>query len=86
MCELCHYITDRSSNLKKHFETKKHVLNAYYESRKNNISGDINSNIQLIPKTYSPIDNFQKNSQKNDINLLEKTDKLSIDKQVLGIV
>lgn len=33
-CNLCHYVTDRSSNLKKHNETKKHIINVYHSGGK----------------------------------------------------
>ena len=73
-CELCHYNTDRSANLKKHFETKKHILNAHYDSVKNNtceITKAYQESEKLKTlKTKNQIENVTTNTEKNeeDIN------------------
>ena len=63
-CELCHYTTDRSSNFKKHFETKKHIVNVYYSPNKNictsldisNVSQNTNILTQNKIKTFDLIE------------------------------
>lgn len=76
-CKLCHYTTDRSSNLKKHFETKKHIVNAYHESQKNNICTVPISSNHTSSKSCLQIENFKKNDQKKGGILLEKTQEFS---------
>jgi len=89
-CELCHYTTDRSSNFKKHFETKKHIVNAHYESKKNNTCDFICSLPEkmgtLVPKTCVQIENIEKNAQKKGEKFMEKTTKLSNERYISGTI
>jgi hypothetical protein len=69
-CELCLYSTDRSSNLKKHCETKKHILRVHHESQKNNtnVQTDLTVPPMVTPdiKICQQIDNLSNKKLKND--------------------
>lgn len=74
-CELCHYTTDRSSNLKKHFKTKKHVLNVNSESKNNNnMINDYGCN-HASAKTHRQIENTKKNTQKNILKNVKNSNR-----------
>lgn len=87
-CEICYYTTDRSSNLKRHFETKKHIVNAHQESKKQGTCEFICTSLPkmgtLVPKTYEQIANFPKNEEKKGENFMEKKGEFAIQGHIYG--
>ena len=54
LCEKCKYITTYRSNFKKHFESKKHIVNIAYSAKKNKIiQRGTNVEFSIAPKLPS---------------------------------
>lgn len=76
-CELCLYSTDRSSNLKQHFNSKKHIIRVHNEYLKNK-NNDNNKNIESFDSEIcQQIENIGKNSIKNMHFLTKKNTKFA---------
>lgn len=77
-CELCLYSTDRSSNLKQHNESKKHIIRAFYESKKNvNIANEVaDLNKDVKSKLYKTV---KKQDSINQTCYIFDTDQKLID-------
>ena len=65
-CKMCLYTTTRLSNLERHYDTKKHIIRAEHESKKNNTCEITNS--------LSSTNKFSNDNQKNENNMDDSCD------------
>jgi hypothetical protein len=80
-CEICEYSTDRSNDLKKHNETKKHIQNVNKFNKENNI---IDNDFWNITNSNQKVTICEKNASKTcqQIDNSEKKPKKKIEKKI----